>query len=83
MVKSGLDRPKPEYQKKPRVSTYRLTVHLSMALSLYSLLIWNAATLLRKPQHLQLTPENYKITSKFRGLGIGLVHLVAINLLTG
>ncbi|CAD8050499.1 unnamed protein product [Paramecium primaurelia] len=83
MVKSGLDRPKPEYQQKPRVSTYRLTVHLSMALSLYSLLIWNAATLFKKPQHLQITPENYKTHLKFRGLGIGLIHLVAINLLTG
>lgn len=58
-------------------------IHLSMALSLYSLLIWHAATLLRKPTHLHLTPENYKVTMKFRGMSIGLIHLIAINLISG
>ena len=49
MVRSGLNQPKPEYQLKPRVSTYRLMVHLSMAISIYSLLVWNAASILRNP----------------------------------
>jgi cytochrome c oxidase assembly protein subunit 15 len=47
MVKSGLTH-KPDYQSRQRVSTYRLATHLSMAITIYSFLIWNALTLLRQ-----------------------------------
>ena len=83
MVKSGLHQPKPTYQTKPRVSTYRLIVHLGMAMSIYSLLIWNAMTVLRKPQHLSLTPGNYGAANSMRRLSIVLLHFVAINILSG
>lgn len=83
MVRSGFEQPKPSYQAKPRVSTYRLMVHLSLALSLYSLLLWHGVSLIRKPVHLSLTPENYNSAMKIRGLSIGLIHLVAINLISG
>jgi len=48
MVKSGM-KDKPEYQNKPRVSVYRLLVHLNTALVIYGGLVWNALTVLRKP----------------------------------
>ena len=48
MVKSGLTK-KPDYQSRQRVSTYRLAVHLNMAITIYSILMWNAMNLLRKP----------------------------------
>jgi cytochrome c oxidase assembly protein subunit 15 len=48
MVKSGLEK-KPDYQARPRVSVYRLFIHLSLATILYTGLVWNALTLLRKP----------------------------------
>ena len=56
MVKSGM-KDKPDYQVRPRVSVYRLFVHLNMALIIYTGLFWNGLTLLRKPQELLLTPK--------------------------
>lgn len=46
MVKSGL-KPKPEYHLEPKVSVYRLFVHLNTAMLIYSLLLWNGLTLFR------------------------------------
>lgn len=48
MVKSGL-KEKPEYQDRPRVSPYRLMTHLLMATMIYSGVLYNAFTLLIKP----------------------------------
>jgi len=56
MVKSGLER-KPEYQSRPRVSVYRLLMHLSMGVGIYGMLLWNSLTLLRKPQEQLLRVE--------------------------
>lgn len=48
MVRSGLG-PKPNYHREPRVSVYRLSVHLTTAITIYSFLLWNGFTLLRNP----------------------------------
>ena len=82
MVKSGLN-DKPDYQARPRVSTYRLNIHLNCAILIYSMLLWNGLTLVRKPQEKFVTPEIGKSFKKMRGLSIGLLHLVAINIITG
>lgn len=39
MVKSGLEK-KHDYQIRPKVSTYRLITHLSIAITIYSTLLW-------------------------------------------
>eukprot|EP00929_Paragymnodinium_shiwhaense_P075854 TRINITY_DN38842_c0_g1_i1.p1 TRINITY_DN38842_c0_g1~~TRINITY_DN38842_c0_g1_i1.p1 ORF type:complete len:382 (-),score=48.54 TRINITY_DN38842_c0_g1_i1:233-1294(-) len=49
MVKSGLDEKTVEQFGTPRVSPYRLTAHLAMAFSVYSLLVWTGLDLLAKP----------------------------------
>lgn len=41
MVKSGI-KEKAEYQSRPRVSPYRLSLHLMMATFIYTGLLWNA-----------------------------------------
>jgi len=48
MVKSGLEK-KPDYHTSPKVSVYRLFVHLNMAILIFSLLFWNSMTLLGSP----------------------------------
>ncbi|EGR29070.1 hypothetical protein IMG5_163600 [Ichthyophthirius multifiliis] len=82
MVKSGLDK-KPEYQNRPRVSVYRLQVHLGMGTLLYSGLLWNALNLLRKPQEHILNAQSIHSTLKLRSLLIGLIHVIALNIISG
>lgn len=52
MVKSGLvDKSKTtEVDKAPRVSPYRLSVHAGFAYTLYTIVLWQCLTLLRRPQ---------------------------------
>lgn len=42
MVKSGLEPRAPGDLRDPRVSPYRLTAHLAMAFTIYSVLLWSA-----------------------------------------
>lgn len=82
MVKSGM-KDKPDYQQIPRVSVYRLTIHLNTALVLYGGLVWNGLTLLRKPQEYLLRPENFKATKSMRLMSILLLHCIAFNTISG
>jgi len=82
MVKSGLN-PKPEYQTRPRVSTYRLFVHLNTAIAIYGILFWNALTLLRKPQERILKESMLSCTMSARVKMIAILHFVAFNIITG
>ncbi|EAS07659.1 cytochrome C oxidase assembly protein COX15, putative (macronuclear) [Tetrahymena thermophila SB210] len=82
MVKSGFEQ-KPDYQTKPRVSVYRLFTHLNMAIVLYGALLWNGLTLIRKPQQQALQLSHLAGTKTMRGLGIGLLHFVALNIMSG
>lgn len=80
MVKSGLGE-KPEYHAKPRVSTYRLGVHLSTAIVIYSLLLWNSMNLLLPAQILsQIQLKNVK---SVRRMALLLIHCIGLNLLSG
>lgn len=80
MVKSGF-KEKPEYQSRPRVSTYRLFVHLNTAIIIYSVLFWNALNLLR-PQQIE-TNLNLKNVKSIRRGAIFLIHLVVLNIMSG
>jgi cytochrome c oxidase assembly protein subunit 15 len=55
MVKSGLVEKKNEVDKTPRVSPYRLAVHAGFAYGLYSVTLWQAFNLLRRPQESIIT----------------------------
>lgn len=83
MVKSGL-KEKPEYQSRPRVSPYRLATHLGMATLLYSGLLWNAFSLLIAPSQIDPSDvEKIKYLRRLRFFGIGLLHCLFFNILTG
>lgn len=85
MVKSGMEE-KPNYQTRPRVSTYRLFTHLSVAIVLYAGLYWNALTLLRKEQHHLVNlvnVSNATVYSSLRKWAVGLLLLVSLNLASG
>lgn len=82
MVKSGLTA-KPDYQSRPRVSTYRLFVHLNTAIAIYSYLLWNGLHLVRAPPERTLPLKHLSNTLGVRGKMILLIHCVALNILSG
>ena len=81
MVKSGFEK-KPKYQSRPRVSTYRLLTHNSFALILYSSLLYNSIILLT-PLKYKANLQTLKNISKIKKVSILLLHLVALNLISG
>ena len=82
MVKSGL-MAKPDYHTSPRVSVYRLFVHLNMAMVIYSFSLWHGLTLVRTPAEMAWTVENFKTMRSLRRYGIGLLALIALNISSG
>jgi len=83
MVKSGL-KEKPDYQSRPRVSPYRLATHLGMATLLYSGLLWNAFSLLITPMEVDASDlKKIKYLKTLRFFGIGLLHCLFFNIVTG
>jgi cytochrome c oxidase assembly protein subunit 15 len=74
MVKSGLEQ-QPARQREPRVSPYRLAAHLSMALGLYSGLMWQGWTALRPARMLANPP--------LRGPALFVAHVVGVTVLSG
>lgn len=83
MVKSGM-KDKPAYQSRPRVSTYRLSVHLNTAIIIYSILLWNALNLL-KPQinGNKISEFSAKNMKSMRRGAILILHFIAFNILSG
>ena len=81
MVKSGFNK-KPDYQSRPRVSTYRLLVHNSFAVLIYGVLSYHAIVLSKFAKY---SPSPAQMTNlvKSRKAAILLIHLVAFNLLSG
>jgi cytochrome c oxidase assembly protein subunit 15 len=69
MVKSGL-------VDVPRVSPYRLTAHLGLAVAIYAYILWIALTLLT-PQPARAAPEN------IRRLGWFVTALIALTMIAG
>lgn len=70
MVASGL-------VDEPRVSPYRLTAHLGLAILIYSSMLWVALGLL-SPQ-----PEPSNVATPWRRLGLGVTALIAVTILAG
>lgn len=81
MVKSGL-KEKPDYQSRPRVSTYRLLVHNSCAVTIYAFLLYHGFILSRKSNK-SLTSQQFANVLRAKKGAILLVHLIALNLITG
>ena len=69
MVKSGL-------VDVPRVSPYRLTAHLIVAVAIYAYLFWTALGLLRERSH------HSTISSRSRG-AIGITAMIVVTILSG
>ena len=82
MVRSGLQ-PKPQYQTKPRVSVYRLFVHLNMAMVIYSVSLWHGLVLLRKPVELTWTAQNFRRMRVLRIGSVSMLGLIALNISSG
>ena len=76
MVKSGLEEV-PDRTREPRVSPYRLAAHLSMALTLYSGLMWQGWTALNPT-----TVAGSKLLP-LRGPALGVAHVVALTVFSG
>lgn len=80
MVKSGLEEPAHDW-KEPRVSPYRLAAHLTVALGVFTGLVWTGLTALN-PQPLLATAVDPKIL-KFRKWGAGVLALVGVTFVSG
>ena len=75
MVKSGLE----EKSDVPRVSQYRLAAHLSLALLLYSLMLYTGLGLVATPTI--ATPT--KSVTRLRGMVHGASSLIFLTSLSG
>ena len=75
MVRSGLE----EKSDVPRVSQYRLAAHLSLALVLYSLMLYTGLGLVATPTI--ATPT--KSVAKLRGMAHGAASFIFLTALSG
>lgn len=82
MVKSGLMK-KPDYHISPKVSVYRLFVHLNMAMVIFSFLSWNAYTLLRVSAESTWTLKNFKKMKNVRSWTIAILSIISVNIASG
>ncbi|XP_047334477.1 cytochrome c oxidase assembly protein COX15 [Impatiens glandulifera] len=81
MVKSGLEEPESEYSQ-PRVSPYRLAIHLTSAFAIYSGLFWTAlSVVLPEPPAESITWV--RGAAKVRKLAIPVSILVGITAISG
>lgn len=65
------------------MSTYRLFVHLNTAIVIYSILFWNALTLLRIPQENVVNAENFSNILKIRRGALLILFFAAFNIMSG
>lgn len=82
MVKSGLHA-KPDYHTSPRVSVYRLFVHLNTAMVIYSFSLWHGLSLLRQAPETTWTVNNFKQMKNIRIASIALLFLISLNISSG
>ncbi|GBG34166.1 Cytochrome c oxidase assembly protein COX15 [Hondaea fermentalgiana] len=80
MVKSGLEEPTNEW-KEPRVSPYRLAAHLTVALGVFTGLVWTGLTALN-PQPLLSTAVDPRVL-RLRSWGAAVLGLVGITFVSG
>lgn len=88
MVRSGLDE-KLMTTDEPRVNSYRLTTHLSMAVGIFSLLMWTAMDLLARAPAAAAraaaaaTPEAARAAARLRPVAIGAAVVAGCTLASG
>jgi heme a synthase len=82
MVKSGLQ-PKPAYHTEPKVSVYRLFVHLNCAIGIFSLLLWNGLTLVRPSAEASWRAIHIGSMLKTRRWAMLAIHLLALTIAAG
>lgn len=82
MVKSGL-LAKPSYHKEPRVSVYRLFVHLNTAMIIFSLLLWNGLTLVRTAPEFTWKFANPMDMLRMKKVSTASLHLIALAIAAG
>jgi len=80
MVKSGLKENKENPHAEPKVSPYRLTVHLVSAFLIYSLLF---STALKTLHGGQLKAMANGVPKKLRSFAVGVSHLVFLTAISG
>jgi len=78
MVKSGLQEPTDDW-KEPRVSPYRLASHLTVALAVFTGLVWTGLTALN-PHKLE---QPVVQVLRLRKVGVGVLGLVGITFVSG
>lgn len=78
MVKSGLDEATVANTAEPRVSQYRLAMHLGMAFLVYSGTFYNALSYLLKKNEIPLTKEVARV-KQLSYICSGLVFLTAVS----
>ena len=79
MVKSGLEEPKDK-RKDPRVSPYRLAAHLTMAVGLYSGLLWTGFTCMHPNR---LAANAFSSVPRVRMFATSALGLVGTTMLSG
>ena len=80
MVRSGI-KEKPEYQSRPRVSPYRLSLHLMMATFIYTGLLWSCFGVLSnfKAANVEAIPQ----IKRTRLIAILIIKCLFLNIFTG
>jgi len=82
MVKSGLE--EREHEERVKVAPTRLAMHHTFALSIFSLLYWNALNFLRKtPEQVLTTPSLLSGAGGARKRLMGVLHLAIATLVSG
>ena len=82
MVRSGLQA-KPDYHISPRVSVYRLFVHLNTAMLIYSFGLWHGLSLLRQAPESSWNLSNFSSMKKIRSVSLALMFLISLNISSG
>lgn len=82
MVRSGLES-KPDYHTSPKVSVYRIFVHLNMAMIIFSFLLWNSLTLLMPATETRWTASSFQKMRTVRKSTLGIVGLLGLNIASG
>lgn len=70
-------------EEKERALVYAKYLHTNATYFIYSTLLWNCLTLLRRPQEQLLNPGIYKNMKSFRLYGLGLIGMLVLNTISG
>jgi cytochrome c oxidase assembly protein subunit 15 len=82
MVRSGMGA-KPDYHIRPKVSTYRLIIHNTMAMSLYFSLFYMAVRVGKPMRYYPQGAFDATDLKRIRAFAMLIIHCVGFNLLSG